>query len=83
MLVGICRFTLRHGSSSCGLGIDARWTKKNGKTYFGYKNHIQVDAKNKLIRDYAVTEASTHDSQVFEELLDDANSSRDVWADSA
>lgn len=62
---------------------DARWTKKTGKTYFGYKNHIQVDAKNKLIRAYAVTEASTHDSQVFEELLDDANSSRDVWADSA
>lgn len=62
---------------------DARWTKKNGKNYFGYKNHIQVDAKNKLIREYAVTEASTHDSQVFEELLDEDNSSRDVWADSA
>lgn len=62
---------------------DARWTKKNGKNYFGYKNHIQVDAKNKLIREYAVTEASTHDSQVFEKLLDEDNSSRDVWADSA
>lgn len=62
---------------------DARWTKKNGKNTFGYKNHIQVDAKNKLIREYAVTEASKHDSQVFEELLDEDNSSRDVWADSA
>ena len=62
---------------------DARWTQKNGKTYFGYKNHIQVDAGNKLIRNYAVTEASVHDSQVFEDLLDEDNSNRDVWADSA
>ncbi len=62
---------------------EARWTQKNGKNYYGYKNHIQIDAKNKLIRDYAVTDASVHDSQVFEELLDEDNSSRDVWSDSA
>jgi len=63
--------------------IDARWTKKNGHNYYGYKNHINVDVKHKLIRDYEVTSASVHDSQVFEELLDEDNSSRDVWADSA
>jgi len=63
--------------------IDARWTKKNGQNYYGYKNHIDVDVKHKLIRDYEVTPASVHDSQVFEDLLDEANSSRDVWADSA
>jgi IS5 family transposase len=62
---------------------EARWVQKNGKNFFGYKNHIQVDAKNKLIRNYAVTDASVHDSQVFKELLDESNSSRDVWADSA
>jgi len=62
---------------------DARWTKKNGHNYYGYKNHINVDVKHKLIRDYEVTSASVHDSQVFEELLDEDNSSRDVWADSA
>lgn len=62
---------------------EARWTQKNGKNYYGYKNHIQIDAGNKLIRDYEVTDASVHDSQVFEDLLDEANSSRDVWADSA
>ena len=62
---------------------DARWTKKNGKSYYGYKNHIAVDVKYKLIRNYAVTDASVHDSNVFEELLDNSNSSRDVWADSA
>jgi len=62
---------------------DARWTKVNGQNYYGYKNHIDVDVKHKLIRSYEVTSASVHDSQVFEDLLDEDNSSRDVWADSA
>lgn len=62
--------------------VDARWTKKNSKSYFGYKNHIGVDVKHKLIRKYQVTSAEVHDSQVFEELLS-PNTSRDLWADSA
>ena len=62
---------------------DARWVKKRGRNYFGYKNHIDIDVKNKFIRDYAVTDAAVHDSQVFEELLDSENTSRDVYADSA
>jgi IS5 family transposase len=62
---------------------DARWTKKNSKSYFGYKNHISVDAGHKFIRSYEVTDASVHDSQIFTELLDPCNTSRDVWADSA
>lgn len=62
--------------------VDARWTKKNGKTYYGYKNHVSVDVKHKLIRGYAVTDAALHDSNVFEDILTD-NTSKDVWADSA
>lgn len=62
---------------------DARWTKKNDKTYFGYKNHISVDNGHKLIRRYAVTSASVHDSQKILDLLDPDNTSGDVWADSA
>ena len=62
---------------------DARWTRKNHKNYYGYKNHISVDVKHKFIRAYVVTSASVHDSNVFEELLDPSNSSKDVWADSA
>ena len=30
--------------------VDARWTKKHGKSFFGYKNHICVDVGWKLIR---------------------------------
>jgi len=62
---------------------DARWINKHGKDHYGYKNHLDVDVKHKLIRDYQVTPASTHDSNVFEQLLDKNNSCRDVWADSA
>ena len=62
---------------------DARWTKKNGTSFFGYKNHVSIDVGHKFIRSYDVTDASVHDSQVFTELLDPSNTSRDVWADSA
>jgi IS5 family transposase len=62
---------------------DARWTKKHGKSRYGHKNHINIDKEHKLIRRYAVTDASVHDSQVFDELLDEENGSRSIWADSA
>ena len=62
---------------------DARWVKKNGVSRFGYKNHVGVDVKHKLIRKYDVTDAAVHDSNVFESLLDEDNTSRDVYADSA
>jgi transposase, IS5 family len=61
----------------------ARWTKKHGKSYYGYKNHLSVDAAHKLVRKYQVTDAAVHDSQVFEPLLDRANTGTGVWADSA
>lgn len=63
--------------------VHARWSARPKRHAFGYKNHISVDAKHKLIRDYAVTDAAVHDSRVFGELLDETNTSRDVWADSA
>jgi transposase, IS5 family len=62
---------------------DARWTKKHGKSFFGYKNHVNADARHKLIRQYDVTDASVHDSQKFDGLLNQANTSSDVYADSA
>ena len=42
---------------------EARWTKKNNVSFFGYKNHAKVDSKSKLITDDSVTDASVHDSQ--------------------
>lgn len=60
---------------------DARWTKKNSETHYGYKNHAKVDAKSKLVVGYKSTTASVHDSQVLEELID--NEDEAVFADSA
>lgn len=62
---------------------DARWTKKHGKSFFGYKNHVNVDAKHKLIRRYEVSNAAVHDSQKLDGLLNKSTTSRDVFADSA
>jgi IS5 family transposase len=41
---------------------DARWAQKGTETYFGYKDHDLIDEGFKFIRDYAVTDASVHDS---------------------
>ena len=40
--------------------LDADWTKKNGKTFFGYKNHIKINNGSKLITNYQVNPASVH-----------------------
>lgn len=50
--------------------LDARWTKKNNELHYGYKNHVKCDAATKLIKTCRVSEASQHDSQTFEELLE-------------
>src|SRR3954465_6137269 len=62
---------------------DARWTKKHGKSFFGYKNHVNGSAKHKLIRRYEVTDAAVHDSQALDALLTKGNTSADVFGDSA
>ena len=71
-------------SQSAQIDADATFTKKNNTTHHGYKNHIQVDAKHKIIRKQKTTTASVHDSQEFESLIDEGgNSGVDVFADSA
>jgi len=62
---------------------DARWTKKHGRSHFGYKNHISIDRRHKLVRRYAVSSASVHDSQKIDDVLDANNTGSGVWADSA
>ena len=62
---------------------DARWTKKNNVSHYGYKNHINADRKHKLIRKYDVTSAAPHDSQRLEAVLEDNPHCADLWADSA
>ncbi|MBS4062626.1 MAG: IS5 family transposase [Bacteroidetes bacterium] len=63
--------------------IDARWTKKNNETFYGYKNHAKVDAKSKFIDKFKVTDASVHDSQPLDDLLTVEDTGQDLYADSA
>ena len=37
--------------------VHARWSARNHKHAYGYKNHISVDASHKFIRDFTVTDA--------------------------
>ena len=63
--------------------VDARWTKKNNQTHFGYKDHAKVDNKHKFIDTYTTTDASVHDSQTLDDLLTEKDEGQDLWADSA
>ena len=53
--------------------VEARWTKKHGTSHYGYKNHVNVDRRHKLVRRYHVSDAAEHDSQVLDDILDGDN----------
>lgn len=63
--------------------VDADWTKKNNTNHFGYKNHVKIDSGSKLITDFQTTAASTHDSQVLEDLIGLDDAGQHLYADSA
>jgi IS5 family transposase len=77
---------------------DARWTVKYTKAQpseerasrvdlavpaFGYKNHIGIDRRHRLIRRWMVTDAARHDGALLPELIDRTNTASGVWADTA
>jgi len=43
---------------------DGSWTKKGGKSFFGFKLHAKVDVDLGLLRDLETTAAGVHDSRV-------------------
>ncbi len=61
--------------------MDARWTKKHGKSYFGYKVSANADKRYKLVRKIKVSTASEHDTLHFEDVLDPSNTNRNILAD--
>ena len=50
---------------------------------FGYKNHIGIDRRHRLIRSWAATDASRPDGALLPALIDKDNTASDVWADTA
>lgn len=61
--------------------LDARWTKKHVKSYFGYKVSANADARYKLVRKFKVSTAREHDTLHFEDVLDSSNTNHDILAD--
>jgi len=61
---------------------DARWVTKNKKRHYGYKDHIKMDKKSKIITKYRVTSAAVHDSQELKNLID-RRKDRRLYGDSA
>ena len=43
---------------------DGSWTKKGKKSIFGFKSHIKVDEKTKIITEVGMTTAKTYDGNV-------------------
>ena len=72
-----------HPAKNAQKDKDARWTKKNDESFYGYKNHVGVDNAHKLIRQWDATDAAVHDSQKLDDVLDLSNTGKEVWADSA
>lgn len=61
--------------------LDARWTHKHGKSYYGYKLHSNVDAKYKLMRQIKVTPANADDGHQLKDVLDKHNTRALMLAD--
>lgn len=69
--------------------IPERWEDQPAATdfaipAFGYKNHISIDRRFRLLRRWKATDASAHDgARLREGLLDRSNTGSAVWADTA
>ena len=61
--------------------MEATWTKKHGKSYFGYKVSVSADRRYKLIRQVKVSTAAENDTLHLEDVLDHANTGRDLYGD--
>jgi IS5 family transposase len=61
--------------------LDASWTKKQGKSHHGYKLSINADNRGKFIRKIVVSTAKEQDVLHTKRLLDEANTSRNVYDD--
>lgn len=78
---------VRRPSHEAGAGAgsphdpDAAWTRKGGRSYFGYKAHVAVDAGSGLIRRAVLTPAQVNESLVADALV--CGDERAVYGDKA
>lgn len=68
-------------AEGCAPDADARYTRKHGRSYYGYKAHVSTDGEHQLIYRARMTAANVDESHVFTELIDPAT--RAAYADKA
>jgi IS5 family transposase len=61
--------------------LDVTLIKKHGKSYSDYKRSISVGIKHNFVRKITTDKANGHKRPHFHQVLDQRNSSRDVYAD--
>ena len=62
--------SMRKGSAaSSSIDPDAAWTRKGGRSYFGYKAHVCTDQGSGLIRKAILTPARINESSVADDLI--------------
>lgn len=64
--------------------IEASWTKKGNKVFFGYKIYVLVESDGNFMIHIVTTTAKDHDSQVLDLMfLKGEDEGRELYADSA
>jgi len=71
----------KHNGGTNTRDKDAGFTKKNGKTFHGYKAHVGSDTKGYFIENVIVTSATTPDNEAFDDLT--KQETKSVFADKA
>jgi IS5 family transposase len=56
---------------------------REAQAQYGAKPRRHRNRQHKFVRRYVVTDASVHDNQQFEDVLDTSSTASDVWADNA
>jgi IS5 family transposase len=60
---------------------DAGYTRKNNRSYYGYKAHISSDGEHQLIRRAVVTPAGKQDAHLFEQIAPE--DTQEIYGDKA
>jgi len=71
----------RKGDKTSTVDKDARFTRKGGKSWFGYKAHVGMDEGSGLIRSQTFTAANRNDTEPADELI--IGDERAIYADAA
>lgn len=72
----------KHKKKLAQKDTDARWTKKNNVAYYGYKNHVKCERKNKFITGYIVTNALVPDIVMARDLINAEDQHQQLFMDS-